>query len=68
MWDEKTVTEDYEDKDDSSSFLKDSNGEGLNLVAIVQEESFLYCEYRRLSTAWAWQMEKLHVVQREKEP
>lgn len=45
------MTEVYEDKDDSSCFLKDSNGEGLNLVALVQEESFLYCEYRRLSTA-----------------
>lgn len=45
------MTEMYEDKDVGSCFLKDSNGEGLNFIALVQEDSFLYCEYRRLSIA-----------------
>lgn len=43
------MTEMYEDKGDDSCFLKDSSREGLNFIVLVQEESFLYCEHRRLN-------------------
>lgn len=59
------MTEMYEDKGDGSCFLKDSSREGLNFIVLVQEESFLYCEYRRLSIQH--ELGKLHVFQREKE-
>lgn len=54
MWHEKTVTEMYEDKGDGSCFLKENSGEGLNFIVLMQEESFLYCEYRRPTMGWAW--------------
>lgn len=62
------MTEMYEDKDDGSCFLKGSNGERLNFIVLVQEESFLYCEYRRPTTDELGRWKKLHVVQNEKEP
>lgn len=55
-----------EDKGNGSRFLKDSSREGLNFTVLVQEESFLYCEYAEYSMSLVHG--KLHVVQREKEP
>jgi len=47
------IGERYEDKDDGSYSLKQSNGDEFHM-SLAQEESSLCCQYKkRLDTAWA---------------